>query len=327
MEYWDITIDALRACVGISAAAYALSGLGLNLQFGFTGLLNLGHAGSMMVGAYGVGVSVEHGLPLGVGVIVGVVAALLTGIILGFFTLRLRYEYLAIITIAFAEILRTVIKSSWAEPLTGGVFGIQSFADAFYNINPVPSGDYGVGDFIFTERSLWLMLVAWSVVLIIAYLLYRAINSPWGRVLKSIREDEDLTRSLGKNVFLYKIQSLALGGTLGAMGGIILAIDQQNIHPDFFMPLITFQIYVLVIIGGTSRVWGPVAGAIAFWFIFEWLNGLSRLAIDNNWFGPLLQSTDAGPMRQILVGLGLIALLIFRPGGILGKAKGAAANA
>ncbi len=327
MEYWDITIDALRACIGISAAAYALSGLGLNLQFGFTGLLNLGHAGSMMIGAYGVGISVDQGLPLGVGIIVGITAALMTGIILGFFTLRLRYEYLAIITIASAEILRTIIRSSWADPLTGSVFGIQGFANAFYDINPIPSGSYGTGGFVFTERSLWLMLVAWSVVFIIAWLLYRVINSPFGRVLKSIREDEDLTRSLGKNVFIYKVQSLALGGALGAMGGIILAIDQQNIHPDFFMPIITFQIYILVIIGGTSRVWGPVAGAVAFWFIFEWLNGLSRLAIDNEWFGPLLQSTDSGAMRQILIGLGLIALLILRPDGILGRRKKIISNA
>ena len=147
------------------------------------------------------------------------------------------------------------------------------------------------------------------------------IKSPWGRVIKSIREDEDVSKSLGKNVFLYKIQSLTLGSALGALGGIALAIDQQNVSPDFFIPIITFYIYVIVIMGGISSIWGSVLGSVAFWFVFDWLDGFSRLAIDNGWFGDLLQSADSGPIRLIAVGLGLMALLIFRPDGIVHTKK------
>ena len=103
MSFLDIFIDSIRTCIGLSAAGYALAAIGLNLQFGYTGLLNLGHVGSMLVGAYGTAIAVENGLPLGVGVIIGVLAAIVLGIILGLFTLKLRHEFLAIITIAFCR--------------------------------------------------------------------------------------------------------------------------------------------------------------------------------------------------------------------------------
>lgn len=294
MEFFDITVDALRTCVGLTAAAYALSAVGLNLQFGYTGLLNLGHVGSMMLGAYGTAISVDRGLPLGAGVIIGVAAAVAIGLVIGVFTLRLRAEYLAILTISFVEMLRFTIRSSWADPITNSVFGIQRFADAFFDINPIPAGQYGIGDFNFTDRNLWLMAVTWPTVIIVAYLISRLLKSPWGRVLKSIREDEDVSKSLGKNVFLYKVQSLTIGSALGALGGIALAIEQQNVHPNFFIPIITFYIYVIVIMGGTSSIWGSVLGSIAFWFAFDWLDGLARIAIGREWFGGLLQSTEIG---------------------------------
>ena len=321
MEWVDITVSALRTCVSLTAAAYALLGIGLNLQFGFTGLLNLGHAGSMLVGAYGTAISVERGLPLGVGVIIGILAAVVVGLILGSFTLRLRNDYLAIVTIAFAEIIRIIVRSSWADPFTGSVFGIQRFADAFYNINPIPDGNYGIGNFSFSERALWTLLVGWATVVICTFLLQSLIKSPWGRVIKSIREDEDVSRSLGKNVFLYKLQSLMIGGALGAMGGILLAIDRQSIQPDTYMPLLTFYAYVIVIMGGYSRVWGPVLGAVAFWFVFQWFTGFINMVISNEWLGDLLETQDSGAIRFILVGVGLMLLLIYRPQGILGSKK------
>lgn len=326
MEYSDILFDALRTCVGLTAAAYALAGLGLNLQFGFTGLLNLGYAGSMMMGAYGTAIAVDRGASLGVGVIVGILAAVVMGVILGLFTLKLRHEYLAIVTIAFAEILRFIIRSRWADPFTKSVFGIQRFADAFYDINPIPTGRYGIGSFVFTERNLWLMLIAWPTVALVAYLLHKMITSPWGRVLKAVREDEEVARSLGKNVFLYKLQSLTLGGSIGAMAGILLAIDQQNVHPNFFIPTITFYVYCAVILGGTSKVWGPILGAVAFWFLFTLLTGFTSLIIDKAWLGNLLQSEDGGALRFVFVGLGLMLLLLFRPEGLAGKKLGVTAN-
>ena len=138
MDWVKIFIDAGRAAIGVPAAAYALSAMGLNLQFGYTGLLNFGHVGSMLVGAYGMAVTVDIGGSLWLGMIVGILCALILGLLLGIPTLRLRADYLAIVTIAAAEILRLVVRSSWAAPLTKGIFGIQHFADEFFDLNPDP---------------------------------------------------------------------------------------------------------------------------------------------------------------------------------------------
>lgn len=327
MVWLDIIVNALRTSLGLTAAAYAIAGIGLNLQFGYTGLLNLGHAASMMVGAYGTAIAAENGVPLVPSIIIGIVAAVLVGLILGLFTLRLRFEFLGIITIAFAEILRFVIRSSWADPVTKSVFGIQGFGSGFYDINPIPAGKYGIGNFNFTDEALWLMLIAWPAAILLTLLLRTMLNSPWGRVIKAVREDEEVVRSLGKNVFLYKLQSFCIGGAIGALAGILLAIEQQNVHPNFFLPLLTFYVYTLIILGGVSKTWGPVVGAIIFWFIFDFLEGFTRdILIADNWLGNLVQLEDAGAIRVALVGVGLVLLMIFKPEGILGKKEGAVSN-
>ncbi len=344
MGVGEVTINALQACVGVGAIAYAISGVGLNLQFGFTGLLNLGHAGSMMMGAYGTAIFVEVTgfsdsnlwvrLPiLGAGVLIGILAADIMGFILGLFTLKLRHEYLAIITIAFAEILRRVIRSKWGKENleTGGANGIQNFAEAFYNISPIPpNGHYGIGDFTFTGRQVWLFLWALPTLILIILLIRTLLNSPWGRVIKAIREDEEVARSLGKNVFLYKLQSLCIGGTIGAIAGILFAFERQNVTPDDFEPELTFYVYTIVILGGTSKIWGSVVGSIVFWFSLIWLEGIVKLAINENWLWVAsvlkLNNAQGGVIRFILVGLTLILLLAFRPEGILGKKEGATAN-
>ena len=140
MDVGKILIDGLRAAVGVPAAAFAVSAVGLNLQFGYTGLLNFGHVGSMLLGAYGLAITVDLGGSMWLGVAAGIVAAMLFGLALGYPTLRLRADFLAITTIAASEILRLVFRSEFARPLTGGVFGIQSFADGFLALNPYPDG-------------------------------------------------------------------------------------------------------------------------------------------------------------------------------------------
>ena len=319
MDPVSILVEAGRAAIGVPAAAYALSAVGLNLQFGYTGLLNFGHVGFMLVGAYGMAITVDQGGPLWLGFIVGLALAVLLGILIGIPTLRLRADYLAIVTIAMGEILRLLVRSRFAAPLTKGVFGIQRFADDFFELNPLPVGRYGVGTLRFDQRTMWVVIVGWVLVVVVTLLVRRLVRSPWGRVIRAIREDEDAARSLGKNVFAYKMQSLMIGGSIGALAGIYLAIDQQNVTPDAYVPLLTFYAFTIVIIGGPGTLWGPVVGSILFWFLFEILDGLMTGAMAEGWFGTLLESTDIGPIRFALFGIGLMWLMAYRPQGLFGS--------
>ena len=319
MDPVSILVEAGRAASGVPAAAYALSAVGLNLQFGYTGLLNFGHVGFMLVGAYGMAITVDQGGPLWLGFIVGLALAVLLGILIGIPTLRLRADYLAIVTIAMGEILRLLVRSRFAAPLTKGVFGIQRFADDFFELNPLPVGRYGVGTLRFDQRTMWVVIVGWVLVVGVTLLVRRLVRSPWGRVIRAIREDEDAARSLGKNVFAYKMQSLMIGGSIGALAGMYLAIDQQNVTPDAYVPLLTFYAFTIVIMGGPGTLWGPVVGSILFWFLFEILDGLMTGAMAEGWFGTLLESTDIGPIRFALFGIGLMWLMAYRPQGLFGS--------
>lgn len=319
MDFGKILVEALRAAIGVPAAAYALSAIGLNLQFGYTGLLNFGHVASMAVGAYGLAITVDFGGPLWLGLIVGILAALVLALLLGFPTLRLRADYLAIVTIAAGEILRFIVRSQFAAPLTGGIFGIQQFADPFFDINPIPAGRYGVGRLSWDERSLWVLLVGWTLVILALLLITKLIRSPWGRAIRAIREDEDAALSLGKHVFGYKLQSLMIGGALGALAGMYLAIDQQNVIPDAYIPLLTFYTFTVVIVGGAGSLMGPIFGTMVFWFLFEFLDGIISTAVAQGWTGDLLDSTDVGPTKFVLFGIGLMLVMAFRPQGLFGK--------
>jgi neutral amino acid transport system permease protein len=314
-----ILTDAIRTALGVPAAAYALSGIGLNLQFGYTGLLNFGHVASMLVGAYGLAITVDLGGSMWLGIPVGIGLALILGLLIGVPTLRLRADYLAIVTIAVGEILRLVVRSQWAAPLTNGKYGIQRFANDFFAINPIPEGSYGPGFLSFDERALWVMLIGWSLVALATLFIWKLTRSPWGRVIRAVREDEDAARSLGKNVFAYKLQSLMIGGAIGALGGILLAIDQQNVTPDTYIPLLTFYAFTIVILGGPGTLWGPVIGSLIFWFLFELLDGFMTGAVLQGWFGNFLDTTNIGQVRFVLFGIGLMWLMAYRPQGIFGK--------
>jgi branched-chain amino acid transport system permease protein len=319
VDLLKILTDSLRTAVGVPAAAYALAAVGLNVHFGYTGLLNFGQVAFMMVGAYGTAITVHQGGPLWLGLLVGVGLAVALGLLLGVPTLRLRADYLAIVTIATAEILRYVTRSRALQPLTGGVFGLQQFADPFYALNPIPPGRYGFGSFNFSHRQLWVIAVGWLAVTLALLLLAVLLRSPWGRVLKAIREDEDAARSLGKNVFAYKIQSLVLGGVIGSLAGMLLAIDTQAVNPDTFISVLTFFAYTVLILGGPGRILAPVVGAVIFWFLLQFTDGLLREALAAGWLGNVLEANDAAAVRFALVGLGLILLMVLRPQGILGS--------
>lgn len=320
MDAAAVLRDGFMAMIGPVTAAYAISAISLNLQFGYTGLLNFGQVSFMLAGAYGTAITVDLGGSLWLGVFVGIFAAVLLGFLLGLPTLRLRADYLAITTIAVAEVLRLVVRSSWAEPLTNGVFGIQGFASAFFDLNPFTGGAiYGIGTWLVTGRRLWLMIVGWVIVAVLLLLTRRLIRSPWGRVLKAVREDEDATRSLGKNVFGYKLQSLMIGGAIGGIAGILLAVEQQNVTPDAYLPNVTFILYVILILGGAGTIVGPVLGALTFQFLFFTFDAVMASAQANITFvGNILTPAQAGQFKMVLVGVGLIVLMVYRPQGLLG---------
>jgi branched-chain amino acid transport system permease protein len=312
--------DAILAGIGIQAAAFALAAVGLNLQFGYTGLLNFGHVAFMMVGAYGTAITVDRGGPLWLAVPVGIVAAVLLGLVFGLPTLRLRADYLAIVTITAGETLRLIVNAGGESSLSRGPFGIQNFAGQFFSINPIPSGTYGPGRITFSSSELWVVIVAWLLVICADLLVKRLVSSPWGRAIKAIREDEDAARSLGKNTFAYKLQSLVLGGVLGALAGVMLAIDQQSVSPGYYLPYITFFVYTVVILGGPGTVRGPIVGAVLFWFLLQFTAGVLSDAIASGWIPTSILTPDKVlTFRYVLVGGALIGLAVWRPQGILGK--------
>ena len=321
MSWSAVLADALRAAVGVEAAAYALVAMGLNVHFGYTGLLNFGQVAFMLVGAYGVAVTVStFGGSLWLGVLVGIALAVVLALLLGIPTLRLRTDYFAITTIAAAEVLRLLTRSSALQGITEGVFGIQQFADAFYVVNPLPVGRYGIGRLSFSERGMWVIVVTWALVALFGLLTWLVMRAPWGRVLRSIREDEDAARSLGKNVFGYKQQSLILGGIMGAFGGMMLAIASQAVTPETYNPLLTFYAYTIMILGGAGRVLGPIIGSMIFWFLLAGVDSLLRSLIGAGAIpAALLAPAEIGAVRLALVGLGLMALMIFRPQGLFGS--------
>jgi len=330
MNWEAILENSLRAAFGEFAAIFALAAIGLNVHFGYTGLLNFGQVGFMAVGAYGIAISVTYfAWSMWVGLAVGIGAAILLALLLGIPTLRLRADYLAIVTIAASEIIRFILRSPSFREYTGGTFGRTQFARDFYRFNIFDGGErYVFGPIQFSGRALWVVVVAWTLVLLVSLLVFLLMRSPWGRVIKAIREDEDAARSLGKNVYSYKMQSLILGGVCGALAGFVMAISTQSVQPDTYSTPITFFAYVALILGGTARIFGPVVGSMIFWMLLAFTDSVLRQGVANghipSW---LMQGTQVGQVRFMLVGLGLMLLMIFRPQGIFGDKRELALDA
>jgi branched-chain amino acid transport system permease protein len=321
MDFDVIFGNGLRAAIGPEAAIFALLAIGLNLHWGYTGLLNLGQVGFMLVGAYGLAITVATwGWSMWLGIPVGLLAAAALALVLGIPTLRLRADYFAITTIAVAEILRLVVRSRPAQGLTGGAFGLQGIAAPFYDINPIPRGTYGFGVVTFSENRLWVMLVTWVLVLLCTGLLVLLTSSPWGRVLRSIREDEDAARSLGKNVVAFKMQALIIGGMIGGLAGVMFAIRASSANAESYRSTVTFFAYTILILGGAATRLGPIIGAFIFWFVISGVESFLRQADTAGYLPGFLQGTEAvGAVTFILVGLALALLIVFRPQGIFGN--------
>jgi branched-chain amino acid transport system permease protein len=323
VDFGAILRNSLNAFFGVEAAVFAIAAIGLNFHFGYTGLLNFGQVMFMAAGAYGIGLTVTYlGLSLALGLPIGILFAVVLALLLGIPTLRLRADYLAIVTIAASEIFRLLFRSVTLSPVTGGSTGLSAFASDFYRLSPLSPGTYGIGPIAYSERQAWVLLVGWTLVALLALGTYLLVHSPWGRVLRSIREDEDAARSLGKNVYGYKMQSLVLGGVIAAIAGMLLVSSTQSIQPDNFSPQFTFFIYTVLILGGTARVGGPIIGSMTFWFLLAFIDSTLRQAVGAGYIpAAILSNEQVGISRFMLVGLGLMLLMIFRPQGIFGDRR------
>lgn len=418
----------------IFTTTFALFSLGLNLQWGFTGLINFGHIAFMTLGAYTTVLLSQSGVPLILAVAIGALLAALLGLLIGFSTLRLREDYLAIVTIGVSEVVRLIaLNEEW---LTRGTRGVYNFPLPLAQLQPtllVRLGMIGLLTVVLAlagwqfwqwlgtqpkhtlvgsrwqrhfslvgflaalgilVSSLWgliqqmltggglnfialggsllsagagmgliyrrfqqpgkgirrqswgthLVLFAsilgaglvgvaywagvlalydysykaglmWLLVLTLALIfwqLQRWVHSPWGRVLKAIREDEEVPKALGKNVFWYKLQSLMLGGAIAGIAGAFYAWNLSFINPDGFIPLITFQAWTIVVLGGAGNNVGTLLGAAIFWAY----DTLTRFILPE--IMPL-DNARLGAFRIMIIGLILIILMMWRPQGILGK--------
>ncbi len=384
--------------ITITALIFALFSLGLNLEYGHTGIINFGHVAFMGIGAYmttlisrawlpsaatlvgsrgpslvllaitalfafvvvavlgnvafeawtargSSGASGDRRAPLVAGIVAGLGAALLVvlvvpfpltgtaasayliagtvlagmvtaaiaGVLLGLPTLRLREDYLAIVTIGFAEILRRFwTNEQWLTEGTQGVTGFPlPFRDAVaeWSWLTTLSDTIGAGS---PYKVLLLLLVLG--VLAFVYVTYEILlRSPYGRVLKAIREDEDVASALGKNVFAYKLQALALGSAVAALAGAFLAWHRVFISPNTFLPLFTFYAWIIIVVGGLGNNKGTIIGALFLYTIFEstrFLNLEQALGVT---------SSQAAAFRVFLIGILFIVLMMFKPEGILGK--------
>jgi branched-chain amino acid transport system permease protein len=293
--------------VGVLATTYGVFALGIQLNIGSTGIFNFGQAGFMAVGSYTMGILVvRSGVSFWVALLAGMVAAAAAGLLVGLPSLRLRADYFAISTLAFSEIVRYV-ADNW-DGLTGGNLGLFGYADSWNDASIRIDGWLShLG--IEPHFLLPLLIVNLAVFFVLASFMALLVRSPWGRVLNAIREDEDAARALGKNTFLYKLQSLSIAAALAAIAGYMLAINITILSPAGFDPVLTAYGYVIVILGGLGSYLGVVVGSFFLIFLLEATRYLEL---------PLSDARVAA-LRFMIVGLVLMALVVFRPQGLFGK--------
>ena len=275
---------------------YGLLALSLNLIWGGVGLVNLGLAGFFAVGAYASAIATGAGAPVLAGWVAALVAGAVVGLVVTFATLRLRDDYLAIVTLGFAEVIRLIaLNERWLTKGSDGISGIRAPLKA----------ELGLQGF-----NLFYLALVSTIVLLVWLLLRRLDASPYGRAMKAIREDQQLAAFAGKQVLRFKWQAFALSAAIAALAGALYAHFQSYVSPDHFQPLITIYIFLAVTAGGVGRPSGAVLGAYAVVIFLEATRFATELV-------PGLQPVQLAALREILVGLALILVLHLRPQGLL----------
>jgi branched-chain amino acid transport system permease protein len=293
------------------ALTYAIICLGLNVQWGQTGLFNVGVAGFVAIGAYVSALLTTpdtpgrfggFGLPIAFGWFGGALAAGLLSFLLGAVTIRLRADYLAIATFGAAIVIHLCILN--LERLTGGPFGIGFI--------PRPFASFAAEPLAFGLLNVALLA---CVVFVLYLALERLLRSPWGRVLRAIREDETAALALGKNSVRFRLQAFAVGGAIMGLAGAAQAHFIGFIAPDNYQPTLTFQVWAMLIVGGSGNNRGAILGAILVWGV--WAVSASAIAA----IFPAGEQARAASLQIVLIGLALCAILLLRPRGILGEVK------
>lgn len=314
-----LTVD-FWSYVAIYAGIYVFLGFGLQVQLGYTGIVNFGVVGSMAVSAYTfvILIVVAH-LPLAAAMLGALIAAGLFALLLGPIIVRLREDYLAIATVAIAEIVRYVALNATA--LTGGSLGtigvggtqtIQSYTTGWnLLLRPLVTAlQPVVGS---AARNVVLLLIVWAIVALIFLILRYWLRSPWGRVLKAIRDDDRAALALGKRVTGYRIQALVLGSIIIGIGGIFYALTFSSFAPADFTAEVTTFTYMIIIMGGLGILRSVPVGALIFAAVYAGTRFFD--------FPPfsLLEDADRAFFRMILIGVILIAIVWLRPQGIFGR--------
>lgn len=312
-EFW--------ALVGVIAGIYTVLGLGIQVQFGIGGLMIFGQAAYMAIAAYAVAILVvdvqlSTWLAIPAAVVLATVFALATTAP----AIRLRGDYLAIFTLAAAEIVRYVAMNE--DDLTGGAQGSLAISpegtgiqfDAEWQSFEARIAS-ALGSLFGTTptHNVTMLVVVWGVFVLLLLPLLVAVHSPWGRVAKAMREDEEAAVALGKHVTGMKLQVGMIGGALGGVAGVLFALQSGFFVPDDFAPLTTLYAWTAVILGGIGRVWTVPIGAIVFGVIYAGTRFFE--------FPPFsyLDPADRAYVRLMIVGLLIIALMAFRPQGLFGS--------
>ena len=296
MDIMTIISNAAGELIAPTTAAYVLAAIGLNIHFGMTGLMNMGQAGFMLLGAYGFAITQSMGCNLFASVCAALALAVIYALLLGIPTLAMTN-------------------------FTGGSAGIspQDFTEKFESLSPLPDGSTTFLLWTYSNNianSWWLRIVAWVLVVIAALLCWRWFHSPWGRMLKGIREDENAIRSLGKPVTRYKMESLILGGLFGAIAGIIFVLP-RSVQPDSLGRTVTFYVWTILLLGGAATILGPVLGSCVLWVLLTFVKEVMRNTVPET----LISSNQIEALGWVIVGVALMCLVIFRPQGLLGDRK------
>lgn len=280
--------------IGTLGMVYALLALALNFQWGYTGLINFGVAGFFAIGAYTTAILTGHGWP----VLPAVIAAVLVGVLLGFpialLSVRLRDDYLAITTLGFSEVVRLLaVNEGW---LTNGTNGISNIPQLFPGM--------------VNATYAWVVFCVLAVIVLATYLLLERLGrSPFGRTLEAIREDETAVMAIGKSPTNFKTRSFVIGTGIIGLAGALYAHYINYVSPEQFLPLVTFYVWMALILGGAGSNLGALAGSFVLVVFLEGSRFLKDLF-------PMIDEPRLAAARYIVVGLALILLILYRPNGI-----------
>jgi ABC-type branched-subunit amino acid transport system permease subunit len=309
--------------VAVIAGIYGIMALGLYVQYSLAGLPNFGHVAFMAVAAYGMAILVvRFEAPLFMAAIGGLLAAVFLAIAMGAPALRLRADYLAIATVAGGEIVRYLALN--LSDITGGPIG----SIGMLGLGQIATFNAGWQTFLdwiscsvatlvgrSPSRDAVMATIVWASLLLLIALFHFLERSPWGRVLKGIREDEIAVVAAGKNVVAFKMQALILGAILGGLSGLLLAWEIGVFSPMDFLPTLTFYAYLILILGGVNRIWAIPLGAFLFSLLYSGTRFLNFFPLS------LFDSGSRAFLRLFLVGLLLVLFMAFRPQGILGDRR------